>query len=859
MQADGLYLISRPARLSPIAGTIERHLGSFYLEEESGDAKRSGFQVKFTLVDSPRTEYHENGFDVEYPSRHATITKLQIGCQYYAINDYYWNGSAWIGTGHTHVQCTVTPYIRYNGVLYFGTPAEFGAESASGHESDPPADEYLRRLKTVSCDWATNPVTGVAWSAEDRRKISFGVRVQAPSANLGTCIIYDLSAIFFYVGEKVQSDDFDYVRLAPLEDSTVLTQYTQTPIKADDLNFIIPDAPPERSEIALIKDHAVVFHGLVWTTKDSINKPNNYEVVAKSQQILLNHRIIGVVYGRIPIDYYPLTVSALFESDAPDYANRTGREIDGFGVETTEIDDQTKLVKYCLNLPAGGLFYANSWIGEFKTARVLGDQAMLEAGEVDTFLRAGTNDLGDQELSSPIDAHGIAATVFSNIFKKYGQEVRYRYGWDGLVYQDAAVEIANGSAAEPCITVVDGLDGSVTKRIPSSPNPTAAIGSALNPKVSCAWTRAKQYFSKVLSPSRIAADLQEFLDAQIDTDDTLYDVSLQSEIWVLLPGDYMAVQPNDDALTSVRVRQIATGKGKTQILAGKRLLSLDEQFGVWRDAKYAEHNYIDLKTTEVDESTNLALSKEFTVSSDDLAHPGWQCVAAINWDSAWRNLIYEGLTAEWAEIRYWYGTSYWVEAYIQVYAESYDAYGAHEYEFYITQNMTAVGYEPYGPNDVEILTPGKFKWRKDGGAWSEEIQGYDIWHETGDYNVDLGNGMHGRVIFSVDAGGSPWIFPKTTHIVGQAASAYACEALDLALDKILVLKIGGKVIPPGRYLAEGEQASMEVDITEFCNVAGTYTLTAELIGGQAYGDYVHYYHIMSGRITQSYHGEPVIA
>jgi hypothetical protein len=850
MQDDGLYLISRPPKLSPVAGTLQRMLGSYIRGGlYARDCDHSDFRVRFALEDTPRTEYHEGGFD-DWPSRYATITKLQIGVLYYAINDYCWTGATWDGVDHTHVQCTVTPYIRYNGNLYFGTPAEFGADNAAGHESDPPADEYLTRLKTVCHNWETNPETSAGWTAEDRKKITFGARIEAPDETIGLCIIYELWARFYFTGAKSTSEEFEYVKLSPVEDSLALSQWPQTPIKADELDFTIRDAPPERSEIALIKDGLIVFQGIIWTVKDGSN--DNQTVLAKSQQVLLNHRLLGQLSA--PTDGN-LTVADIF-ADKADYTAYAVAYYRGLWAEPTQLDDTTWIVLYAFNIPAG-LFYANSWLGEFKTARILGDQAMLESGEAETYIRAGTNDMGDYELPAIPDTHGVAATVFSDIFKKFGQEVRYRYWWDGKVYQDAAVEIANGSADEPCIEVVDGPDGTVTKRVSGSPNPTAAIGSALNPKVSCAWARARQYFLKIFSSSKIAADLQEYLDSQIDVDDSLYEVSLQSEIWTLRPGDYMAVQPRDDALTPVRIRQIATGKGKTAILAGKRLLSLDEQFGVWRDAKYAGHNYTDLKTTEIDESTNLTLSKEFTISSDDLANPGWQCVAMIDWDFVMRNLIYENLEEDWSIIYRTNSNPAKPEVYIQVYGESYNAYGPHTYEFYITRNMGAIGVEPYGQYDVDILVHGRFKWRKDGGAWSDEIVGFDIWHPTEDYSADLGNGLYAQVIFVVDPGGTPWMTPEYTNVLGQSASVYACETLDLsAVPKCLILKMDGKPIPPGRYLAQGEKDSMEVDITEFCNVAGTYTLSAQMVNGRAYSTYNNYYHVLSGRITQSCHDKP---
>jgi hypothetical protein len=166
--------------------------------------------------------------------------------------------------------------------------------------------------------------------------------------------------------------------------------------------------------------------------------------------------------------------------------------------------------------------------------------------------------------------------------------------------------------------------------------------------------------------------------------------------------------------------------------------------------------------------------------------------------------------------------------------------------------MTAVGIEPYGTNDVDILTKGKFRWRKDGGAWSAEVEGYDVWHPSSNYNADLGDGLFGRVIFSCMPSGNPWMIPKTTDISGKSGYAYACATIDLSsYDKFLILKIGGKVIPPGRLSAVGSSGSISVDITEYCNAAGSYTLTSELKGGLKQSTSKQYYNTLSGSINQS--------
>lgn len=840
---DGLYQIVRSRRyFLPTSGTLEG--GAIGIYNEAGSPAYSSRFTSQWFKSANGTEYFEYGFTA-FPSKYSSITKIRVHCDYYAINDYIWSIalSDWDGTDHNHTQCTITPFIKVNGVRYFGTPADYGADNPAGHASDPPADEFLLTKKTIYYDWSWNPETVATWTVSDMKNITFGVRTQATGGAMGCLIIWNLYPKFYYEGEYSLSDDFEYKLISPIDETLSLTQYTQTPIRADDLTFRLTHHLPERSEIALVKDHLLIFRGVVWTAKEL--SPFTTEVLAKSQQILLDYRLIGsdFIPPTIPSAF---TIDDLFLDTAPEYPSY------GYIVESTraEVETDVFVTKYYWIVTYGLFNFLNSWNGTFRNFILPGSSASLEDHEYDTFLRPGTNDMDDWEFTTYPEVNGVAAKVFSDLFAKFGQEVRYRYWWDGLVYQDAATEIANGSEAMPLYEFSDGIDGQISKRIPTLPVPTAAYGSNYNPKVSCDWSRHRSYFSNIYNSQRIADDLQEYLDAQIQVDDSLYDVALQGEYWHIRPGDYIAVQPKNYPLTPVRVRQITTGKGKTQILAGTRLLSLNEQFGIWRDAKYSGHTYTTLKTLEIAEETDLSLSSSLTIYSGDLANPGWQCVVSISWGFFMDNLVYDGEGDDWAPI-YSYSSPFPTEAYVQVYGESYSAYGPHEYEFYITRNITAHGIEPYGENDVEVITTGKFKWRKDGGAWSEEIEGYDVWHETSEFNADLGDGLAGRVIFSLVPPADPWMVPKTSDILGRSASAYACDTIDLSLtEKVLIIKIDGKAVPPGRYLAKGDSGSLEVDITEFVNSAATYTLTAELVGGQAKGDYPNYYHTLSGEITQ---------
>ncbi|MCK9569719.1 hypothetical protein M0R72_12320 [Candidatus Pacearchaeota archaeon] len=857
---DGLYQLVRSERghITPSAELTyaTRGIGLYYNGIGPSGAT-SEFIAKFSSAYA-ETRYFEFGF-TWFPSHFSTPTGIEVYMEYYSINGFFWNASyypapQWDGDfPHEHTQCTITPFLVVNGVRYYGTSTDFGADNPAGHASDPPADDLLLTKKTLNYRWSTNPENSAAWSVDDYPNISFGVRFVAPSAGsvFGTALIHKLYSNIYYQDTSEVIGTFEYRKLSPINNTTVLTQYSQTPIKADDLRFTFSDLIPLRSEIALVKDGMMVFRGLVWSVNEK--SPESVGILAKSQQILLDYRLVGQDFI---LDDDTILVSELLSDDALVYPDSSPESVE------TEIESNVYLTKYYWNVSVGLFNFLNSWRGQFRTCNLPGGQAILDDHSVDTHLRPGTNDLDAYEIDIVPDLNGIASKIFSDMFLKFGQEVRYRYEWDGNVYQDAAIEIADGSEDAPLYEFVHGDNATITMKIPSAPNISAAIGTGNNPKVSSSWKARRGWHSRVFSSQRIADDLRDYLDAQIDVDDTTYDIILSSEVWALRPGDYIAVKPKDYSLTSVRVRQITTGKGKTQILAGKRLLSLNEQFGIWRDAKYAGHQYEEIKETEIASSDDLSISKDFTIISGDLVD-GWQCVASIQWDFTMRNVVYiddngqEGIDT-WATIDS--NTSpFPPEAYIQIAGDTYNAYGSHEYEFYITRNIEAHGIEPYGENDVEVLTTGKFKWRKNGGSWSSEIEGYDVWHATSEFNADLGDGLYGRVIFSLVPPGDPWTSSKTSNIQDKSASAWACETIDLSLtEKVLILKIDGEVIPPGRYLAKGDSSSMEVDITEFCDAAGTYALAAELIGGQDRSANPSYYHSLSGSIKQSKRYVPMV-
>jgi hypothetical protein len=669
--------------------------------------------------------------------------------------------------------------------------------------------------------------------------------------------------------------EIGYKRL-DVDDSTVsLVQYSQTPtIKADDLRFRLQSGSiPDRTELALIRNGALVWKGIAWTSDERVN--GEADVLAKSQQIMLDHRLIG---AEIFLFTTASTINELLSSDPPDPENTKIYDPGGgtvvvytTGTETVYVDDCHfySFVVAGSSHNAGSLYFINSWKGLFNTdfsnlniaaplvagtnTVQIGALSDLDANSADTYIRHGTNDCGANTLNIPPDLHGVASTVLSDFFTKLGQEVRYRYDLNGYTYQDAAAEIANGSAASPLRIFRDGHDCTVSKRIPATPNTSALVGVGLNPRVVSSWEKTRTWISSVFSNSRTGEYLSEWLETKQDDDTATYQILVYDAIWHMRTGDYIAIKTDDEGIVPLRIQQIATYATRTMITAGKRLTALNEQFGTWRGIPGSIREIESIISTAIASNVECATSTSFSVSASNISAGGWQCKVSISWGSVITPVLYGAskVEATWDILHRIDSNPAVPEAYVMISGESYTEHGAHEYEFQITQNMTACGIDPYGTNDVEVLTVGKFKWRKDGGAWSADIDGYDVWHPTSNYNADLGNGLRGRVIFSCEPSGNPWVTPVSTDISSLIGYAWACSTVDLTgYNKFLILKIGGKAIAPGRFAAVGNSGSMEVDITEYCNAAGSYTLTADLMLGLKKSVSRQYYHTLSGNIEQ---------
>jgi len=246
----------------------------------------------------------------------------------------------------------------------------------------------------------------------------------------------------------------------------------------------------------------------------------------------------------------------------------------------------------------------------------------------DTHLRPGTNDLGEKLLSVPYTfGEKDFSTSFSDFFNRLGQEIRFRNSLsDGMVYMDAAVEIARYTH----LKFIHGKNNCIVKKnLPSDP-PLNAVTS--NGQVATSWKRSLTHWiaKHIQNPSRDGVDMQEWLDALLTDDPTIYDITQYGEELLLDPGDYIEVQAEDDALVSCRAQKIIIGGRKTKIAAGRRLAALDELFGEWR----LVNGSVDIDHQIQEQSfsfTGTGGTQTFVVRAADYQDGGWKCRVSVRW------------------------------------------------------------------------------------------------------------------------------------------------------------------------------------------------------------------------------------
>jgi len=147
----------------------------------------------------------------------------------------------------------------------------------------------------------------------------FGLEIYNPDTyyNL-TCFVEDLYAEITF---QERADVIEYQKQAVAEDSIVFAQYSQNPIKPDDLYFTLDAGNflPERTELVYVQQGVQVWNGVVWTQKES----QNHEVAiwARSRQILLFVRNIPNFFYHSRSTRWSgvYSLQKLFSDDLPEF------------------------------------------------------------------------------------------------------------------------------------------------------------------------------------------------------------------------------------------------------------------------------------------------------------------------------------------------------------------------------------------------------------------------------------------------------------------------------------------------------------------------------------------------------------
>jgi hypothetical protein len=220
---------------------------------------------------------HASNFS-EIPPNGSLINSIKVTYAFY--------GWDWANNGQ------IRPFLYYGGVYHYGTLQTFNA------------DPFTRRQYDYT--WS-----GLTYN--EAQGAQFGIEIVN-----GNCYIIDLYADIAY---QEILETVEYSKLAVEEEGTIFAQYTQNPIKPDDLwlTLKVGDMLPERSEIVYVQKGAHVFQGPVWTAKEKEN--HEVEVHAKAQQIYLFFRNIPnfFYYARNQWWNAVITIEKLFGNNTPTY------------------------------------------------------------------------------------------------------------------------------------------------------------------------------------------------------------------------------------------------------------------------------------------------------------------------------------------------------------------------------------------------------------------------------------------------------------------------------------------------------------------------------------------------------------
>lgn len=174
--------------------------------------------------------------------------------------------------------------------------------------------------------WTTSPATGLPWTYDELQGARFGVEVvRIEKHDMVHFRLHYLDSDIAYqeiAGPLVPR----YIKVSIDDESISLVKESQSPkFKAQELRFVLPAGGylPERTEIAWVKDGALVFRGIVWRLVERLNR--EVQVLVKSQQIILAYRHIPSFFYHARNTRFSsvYTLADIFSDACPEYPNNS--------------------------------------------------------------------------------------------------------------------------------------------------------------------------------------------------------------------------------------------------------------------------------------------------------------------------------------------------------------------------------------------------------------------------------------------------------------------------------------------------------------------------------------------------------
>jgi len=678
-----LYFMPCPLDTSDLHLRI-RYNTNQYIENTDGDLDLN-YWTAFHLLPAmnaylwaPATRRITSGI-ARYPPQGSIINSIRITYSYYAL------------IAEDGGYCK--PFLKIKGTYYYGTQINIDDRN--------PWDAKDQCQYT----WTVNPSTGQAWTWRDACELLWGLEVDTDDDFM--CYdLYQLQIKINYI-EAIERTSIEYTMLQG--DVQSHAQYTQRPIKADDLYFVLPAGQtiPERSEIVLVKDGVQVFHGPVWTRDEN---PSSRELLvkAKGQQAVLDYRYLPYFFYRAKnVDFDEIyTIEDMFSDASPEYTffQHVGARANVTNAGGSSVPENVPSITYTqvheckLGLffllhsliPQGnglstgkipgiaafidptryGLFSTNheptmGWPNDFSggvhrlraaASASCGDEEYYVSGEdlyvkgwpdakllladhwCESGLIPGTFELAGKYLNVPYVFKDTFAKGFDDFFTRLGQELEFAPGDDGYLHMNSASELGRGSESDPIMQFIDGVNCSITKKIPSEPAATAIMGieSCNTCQVSADWKKSRMPILSILpDATRTGRDLRAYLDYKRDLDLTVFEIKSNEEHWLLRPYDWIEVTAKNDAPYAVRIRQIERIPKALplRVQAGRSMPNISEKWGEWRNAAGSTDNDHQIQSKEFSFEAPTG-SQTFTVAASDLASDDWSCLLKLDW-SLW--------------------------------------------------------------------------------------------------------------------------------------------------------------------------------------------------------------------------------